>query len=220
VNRDYVTDTLERIATTAVVADAFPALRLVMEEGQDVEVLHNRMNARAFMVLLSATEAGVPFVDALNRARFDEHGLTFAPDPNKLTLEQHIIGAQQYAVPADPGVVTVERIADRQDTATYPDDAGTRIPHNYMSPSKPMGEASIGELAVFYEEAYKKVAHPDERSAAWRVLAAKLPTQSALELGKLTRWILNKHHQPARREMFQDVLTVAEKRLEELGGAS
>lgn len=206
---------LRMLAGEVVAAQCFPAFKLASNDDSEADIARNR----ALMALVAADEMGSGLVDALNRARFDEHGLSFAPDPNKLTLEQHIIGAQQYAVPADPLHGLAESMA-KAGEATAAVDAGLRIPKGYMSPEKPMGEASIGELAVFYEEATKKNEHNPERLAAWRVLAAKLPTQSALELGKLTRWILNKHHQPARREMFQDVLTVAEKRLEELGGAS
>jgi hypothetical protein len=82
-----------------------------------------------------------------------------------------------------------------------------------------MGSFTVGELAYFIDTADQKGGHEREVRVAWTRLSEKLQTASALDLGKLQRWIVSPKY-PHLREKFSDVLVVAEKRLAEMGGAS
>lgn len=208
IDRERLT-TLRRLASEIVAANCFPSFLGTVSTSGDAWV---SQQSRAIMVLIAAEEMGVGLIDALNRARFDEHGLSFAPDPSKVETRTDSAG---YTSPVSPAPAVKAAVAATN--KVY--DGAMLIPAGYLAPSKPMGDASIGELAVFYEEARDKAAHLDERLVAWKILGERIPSQTAFELGKLTRWILNKAHQPLRRETFKDVLTIAEARIESLGGA-
>jgi hypothetical protein len=199
---------LRMLAGEVIAAECFPAFKLASNDDSEADIARNR----ALMALVAADEMGVPVIDALNRARFDERGLWFAASVFATPEVQVVQTSTLHTTPATPEIGTVK--------VTSGPGTAFAIPKGYMSPETLMADASIGELAVFIEEATKKDAHPQHRGAAWEVLADKLPTQTPLELGKLTRWIINKHHQPARREMFADVLVAAEARIEALGGAA
>lgn len=207
---------LRALSGEALAADCFPAFRSADITGDQEEAAR----LRVLMVLIAAEEAGVPLIDALNYARFDENGLSFSvpeagPDAT-VSLTEVARNAERITL-SDAGKATVAKI----DAEKAPPSAAPKpliIPAGYTPDPKPLADASVGELAVFFEEALLggKKDHAAARSEAWRVLGEKIPKASALDLGKLTRWILHEKHQPDRRDRFRDVLTVAEARIEAL----
>lgn len=196
------------IAYAAVGSGAFPHLTPPDPDTPPESPAAFRARQRARLALLVADELGMSLTDALNRVRFTEAGITVAPATDSTFDEslRRAVGEAQKARPSEP----TEPVASPALSVV--------MPRGYTPEGKRFGECSIGELAYFVEESEKKGGLDAERGAAWAALGLRLPDSTAFELGKLTRWILHKAH-PERRKRFQDVLVVAEQRIEELGGA-
>jgi hypothetical protein len=221
---------LQSLAVSAVAAECFPSLRIpadAVDRSAETQIAQRR----AICALVAADELGMSIVDALNRARFGEDGLSFAPAvagtfddalreeiAQKERERQRAIERQRRAKPDD---AETETLAASQQKL----NENALIPADYVPPGKRLGDCNAGELAYFIEESAKKNAVAGVRGAAWEVLGRRIPVADALELGKMTRWIVAPSH-PERRKVFADVLVVAERRMEEItagvtqGGAS
>lgn len=218
---------LESIAMSAVLSNVFPSIgrpgHWETAEGTPAQFIPdtsidalNAANCRALMALIAADELGMSLIDALNRVRFDGAGdmagLSFAPATTS-TFEQ-AIRTTIASAQKDAAKETAKETAK----ASLPPSADIVIPTGYPRAGDLIADLAAGELAYFVEEATGKGVD-DQRRAAWRQLSHRIPQADALELSKLTRWILNAKV-PKRKEFFADVLTVAEARIKEIGGAA
>lgn len=196
---------LGQVAAAAVLGSAFPGLQPTSE--------HNVTN-RAFLALIAADELGLSLIDALNRVRFTDQGLSFAPAVDATfedVLRQNVTAtqkAEKKARPPQEAPATISSLTNAETDET--------IPKGFTPEGKRLVDCTVGELAYFIDEAQKKGAHLQTRTTAWKILSMTIPTASALDLGKLTRWILNPKF-PNLRVYFADALVAAEARLEELG---
>lgn len=207
---------LESVAESAATSGVF--VHLVAPETPDAPPMTVRQR-RALMALIAADELGMSLIDALNRVRFTEQGLTFAPAVDTTfeeVLRAEVASAQKEAKKEAQKEAQKEAHDAPAALGLSTGEAAARIPADYTPSGKLLVECSVGELGYFVEESMKKGAVSGIRAVAWKVLSARIPSASALDLGKLTRWILNPKT-PDRRVNFKDVLVAAEARLEELG---
>jgi hypothetical protein len=211
---------LRMVATQAVAAECFPALSNFTEAQLDT------FRNRALMALIAADEQGMSLVDALNRATFTEQGLSFGP-ATAMSFDAALTATVARSQKDDANAAARAATAARRDQpdagAVARDDADGRmvIPKGFMGEGQPFKDRVAGELAYFIEEARKKGGLVAEQACAWRCLNRRVPVADALELGKLARWIMatGASAHPERRSLFEDVLVVAEARIEELRSA-
>ena len=199
---------LEDVAMCAAVANVFqhlapdpasPTNYITWTENDRVWSVPSR---RALLALIAADELGMSLIDALNRVRFTDGQLTFAPATT--TTFDNAVRA------------TVE--ASQKDSQKASKHVNAMVvPTGFPRQGEPFSALNAGELAYFIEEAKAKGGLEAPIATAYACLAERIPNADALELGKLQRWLANPNHRQ-RRTFFADVLTTVEGRLQEIGG--